>query len=201
VKLMIMVKRFQKCAAGMLCCCVLTLVAVIPIAASETAGSSSSAQIGGPLRRIIDALVSAGLAVSAHQIEMLSGAGNAIGNASVRVVSISGGAGGTTKVKLRCQDNHECLPFYVLVHGIDSVKVTNAAAIAEPLVDSIRPQDIIRGGDRAILILETADSRMRFPVICLQSGAPGQRIKVTSADRKRSYDAEIVAPGLLKGIL
>jgi hypothetical protein len=93
------------------------------------------------------------------------------------------------------------LPFYVLVHGIDRVKAATAALPKMRVFEVNRPLNVIRGGDRAILVLETSDSRLSFPVICLESGAPGQKIRVISSDHKRSYDAEIVAPGLLKGIL
>jgi len=62
-------------------------------------------------------------------------------------------------------------------------------------------QNVIRGGDHATLILESPDSRMRLPVICLQSGVLGQRIRVASPDRKQYYEAEIVSPGMLKGNL
>ena len=58
---------------------------------------------------------------------------------------------------------------------------------------------VIRGGDHATLILESPDFRMRFPVICLQSGVRGQRVRVASPDHKQFYEAEIVAPGMLKG--
>jgi hypothetical protein len=179
----------------------LTLAAVTPSALGEKLATAPAVRVVGPSQGVIDAIALAGLPVSASQIEMLAGSGNAMGNVSVRVVSISDRTDGTAKVKLRCQDNHECLPFYVLVHGVDHMKVTNAAIPATAVLNTTPPPNVIRGGDRAFLILETPDSRMSFPVICLQSGAPGQKIRVTSSDRKRSYDAEIVAAGLLKGSL
>lgn len=148
------------------------------------------------------ALTRAGMAVNSSQIELLAGAGSTKESASVRVVSMSGSAGGTMKVKLRCQDNQECLPFYVLVHGLNGASATRGMQAVKPSVQaaSVQPS-MVRSGDHATLLLESADSRMRLPVICLQGGARGQKIRVSSLDHRQFFDAEIVASGVLKGIL
>lgn len=175
---------------------VLALVAAVPVAMSQArVASVVSAQ------RVADAMASAGLAVSPNQIELLSGVSTARESASLRVVSVTHRTGGTVKVELRCHDNYECLPFYVLVHGLDGVKEGHSKTAAVSAAAARSPKDMIRGGDHAILIVETPDSRMKFPVICLQSGVLGQRIRAASPDRKQLYEAEVVAAGILKGKL
>jgi len=173
----------------------------MPAVTSETARQSAPEGTAGPVQRMVNAMAAEGLFVSPHQIEMLSGKGHSSEGANVHVVNIAEVAAGTVKVKLRCQDNHECLPFYILVHGVDRVTLASAKVGEMPVIEANPPEKVVRGGDHAILILETSDSRMRFPVICLEGGAPGQKIRVTSPDRKRNFDAEIVAVGLLKGSL
>jgi flagella basal body P-ring formation protein FlgA len=42
---------------------------------------------------------------------------------------------------------------------------------------------------------------MSLPVISLQAGVLGQKIRVTSLDHRQFYDAKIVAVGLLEGNL
>ncbi len=145
-----------------------------------------------------------GIEVIPDQIELLSHGNSTTADARLQVVSISRGTTGasTTIAKLRCQDNRECLPFYVLLHGVDDRVKNGRLGVA--LASSIKPRnlhDLIRGGDRATLVLETPDARMSFPVICLQSGMRGQKIRVASVDHKRFYDAEIVTVDLLKGTL
>jgi hypothetical protein len=175
---------------------VVALVTVVPMAMSQARVTSAiSAQ------HVADAMVSAGITVNPGQIELLSGVSAAREGASMRVVSVTHRTGGTVKVKLRCRENYECLPFYVLVHGLDRVNERHSKTAAVPAVAATSPKDMIRGGDHAILILETPDSRMRFPVICLQSGVLGQRIRAASPDRKQFYEAEVVAAGILKGKL
>ena len=148
--------------------------------------------------RIVDAMASAGLVVKTDQIELLS-RNSATINATMRVVSVGNLTAGTVKAKLRCRDNRECLPFYVLVHGVDGI-IEGSQRLHPALVnnDSSLPT-VVRGGDHATLILESPDSRMSMPVICMQSGMRGQRIRVTSLDRKRFYDVEVIAAGILKG--
>jgi hypothetical protein len=178
---------------------VLVVMAVIFVARSQ--GSVSRTAIS--TQRIADAMALAGIAVSPDQIELLSKGNSSTVSATMRVVSVSNGAAGSgiVKAKLRCQDNRECLPFYVLVHGLDGVNEISLRVRPAQTTKESPVQNVVRGGDHATLILETSDSRMSFPVVCLQSGVPGQRIRAASLDRKRIYDVEVVAAGILKGSL
>jgi hypothetical protein len=173
----------------------LALVSVMPAAMSQTVIVRSASSVEG----VVDALALAGIVVGPSQIELLSGISST--GESVRVVSVTDGTAGTVNVKLRCQDNHECLPFYVLVHGLDDAKVSSTIVRQAPVGKASSVQNVIRGGDHATLILESPDSRMSLPVICLQSGVRGQKIRVASPDRRQFFDAEIVSPGMLKGSL
>ncbi|MBZ5653716.1 MAG: flagella basal body P-ring formation protein FlgA [Acidobacteriia bacterium] len=151
---------------------------------------------------VVAALASAGLEVGASQLEFLSHV-NATGeNPNLQVVSIHNMSAETARVKVRCTDNQECIPFYVLVHdmkGSGSLAKPLVAGNDRPRLESIRA--LVRGGDHATLILEKADLRISMPVICLQSGVRGQRIRVASTDRKQFYRAEVIAPGTLRGSL
>jgi flagella basal body P-ring formation protein FlgA len=176
---------------------VLAFAAMVPAAVSEPAVARTPSQA----QRVVDALRLAGVVVAPDQIELLSGIRSTKESASVQVVSTSNSSAGTVKVKLRCQDNHECLPFYVLVHSLDKPNVARARPQAVPAVETSVPQNIIRGGEHATLILESPDSRMNLPVICLQSGVVGQTIRVASPDHRQLFDAVVIAPGMLKGSL
>ncbi|MGA7574779.1 MAG: hypothetical protein WCA97_12405 [Terriglobales bacterium] len=173
------------------------IVTAMPFAVSHAAVSRSDISN----QRIADAMGFAGIVAGPDQIEILSSLDNISPSATMRVVSVSKGTAGTVKAKLRCRDNRECLPFYVLVHGFDGLTGSELAMRPAPAVTTSTIENVVRDGDHAMLIVETKDSRMSFPVICLHSGGRGQRIRVTSLDRKRFYDAEVVAAGILKGTL
>jgi len=176
---------------------VLAFASVMPAAVSQTGVAGTVSSVQGT----VDALARAGIVVGPYQVEFLSGIRSARESANVRVVSVTSSSSGTAKVKMRCQDNRECLPFYVLVHQIDGVKLGSSRAAVVPETTPVSPKNVIRSGDHATLVLETPDARMSFPVICLQSGVRGQRIRAASPDRRQFYYAEVVAPGMLKGSL
>lgn len=176
-------------------CSALLLISVMPAAMSQTDPGRTAI----PVQRVADAMASAGMEVNPDQIEFLSGASWTDETAKIRVVSVGHGSAGQAKVKLRCQNNQECLPFYVLVDGIRRADRNSPTARLEPVILPTIPPKVIRAGDHATLILETGDARMSFPVICLQSGVRGQRIRAASPDRKQLYDAEVVASGMLRG--
>ena len=177
---------------------VLMFFAIAPVAWTQ----SQIVRNAASTEHVLHAMALAGVPVNSDQIELLAGSGGSTKeSASVRVVSVSRGAGGTMKVKLRCQDNGECLPFYVLVHGLNEASAIDTRVHPVQAVETSAQPNVVRGGDRATLILESADSLMRLPVICLQGGARGQKIRVASLDHRQLFDAEIVSTGMLKGSL
>ena len=189
--LILTVKRAQK-----IVWIALAFASMMSAAMSQT----EVARTVSPTQRVADALALAGVVVGPHQIEFLSGIPNTREGANVRVVSVNSSSPGTAKVKMRCQDNRECLPFYVLVHEFDGVNLNRSTASAVPAATTTS-KDAVRAGDHATLVLETPDARMSFSVICLQSGVRGQHVRASSPDHRQFYDAEVVAPGMLKGSL
>ena len=59
----------------------------------------------------------------------------------------------------------------------------------------------IKQGAPAILLLDGEHVHVTLSVICLESGTPGQKIRVTTGDRKQIYLAEVVDANRLKGTL
>jgi flagella basal body P-ring formation protein FlgA len=59
----------------------------------------------------------------------------------------------------------------------------------------------VRKGSTATLLLDSDRVHIRFPVVCLENGVPGQKIRVTGVDRRQVYMAEVIDGTLLKGRL
>lgn len=176
----------------------LLYVALLQVAVGQTRSTRTTMS----LEPVVAALASAGLGIGASQLEFLSHVSVTGQSPKLQVVSIQNMSGGTARVKLRCADNQECIPFYVLVHDIKGSRSQVKPFVASnerPRFESA--QVLVRGGDHAMLILEKADLRISMPVICLQSGIRGQSIRVASTDRKQFYRAEVIAPGRLRGSL
>lgn len=108
-----------------------------------------------------------------------------------------------TAVRFACESNAVCLPFYVIVRGLDERQ--EALLSQTPGTRAKSPakteKPCMRNGDRASLIIESRSMRITLPVIALQSGRVGEIIRVTDAERKKIYRAEISGPGLLKSAL
>jgi hypothetical protein len=157
-------------------------------------------------RRVAGAITSAGVPVKAAQVEFLSEV-SAAEDVSLRIVSVNTWTDGTAKVRLRCRDNRECLPFYVLLRDAQTLGVRHVyqspvrVATDKSRAEKALSPRLVRGGDRATLILESSDLRINMSVICLESGTRGQQIRVASSDGRRFYKGEVVEEGVLKGNL
>lgn len=108
-----------------------------------------------------------------------------------------------TAVRFACDSNAICLPFYVIVRGLDDgqerlLSRTPGAKTGSPAKTE---KPCMRNGERASLIIESRSMRITLPVIALQSGRVGEIIRVTDTERKKIYRAEVSGPGLLKSAL
>lgn len=108
---------------------------------------------------------------------------------------------------LRCLDRRDCGSFLVEVHANSPASPSSRppalrpAAFTQPAPNSVdRPAGpaLIRAGDSALLVLEDGGIRFSLPVVCLQRGARGQRIRVRSAAGRRIFLATIVSRNKLE---
>ena len=159
----------------------------------------------GP-QQIAAALSSGSMAVSPFQVMLPSAVTARSSDPALDVLSIETMDGARSKVKMRCRKNGACLPFYAIVSWRSPEISERAAQQWLGLRPSaLNPQPpvgepwLVRAGDAATLVLESAHVRIQLPVICLANGGAGKSIRVTTTDHKKIYRAEVVAAGLLKG--
>lgn len=156
--------------------------------------------------QITSALAQEGVKVTPPQVESLCPVSATQPQPRLRVVSIDALDGQTAKVQMRCDRSSICLPFYLLLHWLETGGARSASAEWGNTVRSEHPQRrrpsdeiLVRTGGRALLIFEGADYRIQVPVFCMESGARGQLVRVMSADRKRVYVARVINPRVLQG--
>jgi hypothetical protein len=109
--------------------------------------------------------------------------------------------------RIACVNSGECLPFFVILHWSDPQE--RMAVLGPPRSHPVRlnldPQVpkplLVRAGRQATLLMQNGKMRIATPIICLQNGALGEEIRVSSLDHKRVVTAEVVDSGLLKGTL
>lgn len=119
------------------------------------------------------------------------------------------------RLRIVCRVQAACLPFFataVWPDGAGPVSLSsdrNTASAARKLLPSAEPAGAadegsparIRAGSPVTLLLEGERIHIRLQAVCVQGGATGDRVRVTSRDRKQTYVAEIVTPTLLRGSL
>ena len=59
----------------------------------------------------------------------------------------------------------------------------------------------MRSGKAAVLVFTGEHVRMTLPVLCLQSGGRGQRVRVVSKEKKKVYLARVTGPGVVTSVL
>jgi hypothetical protein len=138
----------------------------------------------------------------------------------LEIESVSLRAGHEALVRVACRHHAECLPFFASAvwttnepplaayaklargAGATSGNMDEVAWFAtEHTSGNVHTPPMIRSGSRATLLLDAGHIHIRLQVVCAQGGNLGDRIRVTTTDRKQVYVAEVLTPELLKGEL
>ena len=105
------------------------------------------------------------------------------------------------KVRLSCVKQEECLPFFVAVRGSQPQAVLPVLTSSTATPQTKPNSPAMRAGAHAVLLLEGGHIHIQLPVVCLENGAIGQTIRVTSLDHKLTYLAQVDANLTLRGKL
>ena len=155
-------------------------------------------------QQIANAMTGVGMQVSAAQVQLLSDVVSTVSTPRLRVQSMQRWGDDRMKVRMNCENAEECLPFFVAVRWSqpDATESAPTELVASILPIKPGPRNfVVRSGTLATLLLDSARVHIRVSVVCLENGAPGQVIRVSSKDHKQFYNAQVVDGGLLKGRL
>jgi hypothetical protein len=175
----------------------LSLALATPIAAA--------AQSAITAEQVAAAMSSAGLNTPAKQIVLLSDVVATTSAPALKVESMEHWGDRGMKVRLSCAKPEECLPFFVAIRGSQAQAPTPYVA-DHSFSATIRAKSdssffVVRSGSRETLLLEGGHVHIQMSVVCLENGAAGQTIRVTSLDHKQTYMAEVGNSQILRGKL
>lgn len=121
-------------------------------------------------------------------------------------------------LEVHCQATAECLPFDALVDINDASTIGLGAYGGASSVESARQSsrhdvpeqsslpdesnastDYLRVGGRVTLVMVDERMRIHLPVIAMDSGSKGTRIRVCTLDRKKIFDAFVVDSQTVQG--
>jgi hypothetical protein len=141
-----------------------------------------------------------GIVVSSRQVSMLSDIPVRMEHPVLEVMKIDPLTADISRVLMRCADRISCIPFYVVVSGLTPNKRVSeqfSEAHGTHIQRSASGPIVVKRGSAATLEIVAPEMVITIPVVCLQNGRQGEKIRVISTDQKNTYLGEIVRPGLL----
>ena len=181
----------------------LLLVATVATTSCSLAQSASSLVNTECIARL---LRQAGIAVTAEQVSLPTPVPVRHEGTAIEILSIAAMDRAHSRIRLRCRETAECLPFYAVLQGTFPAVSQRGIRQQERLPGSrevTRPASdgpwLVRSGERATLLLEGIHVHIHLPVICLNNGRAGNMIQVATTDHKRIYRAQVSGAGLVKG--
>jgi hypothetical protein len=126
---------------------------------------------------------------------------------SLYLVSASKGfTQGTWLLRLDCSSRRDCLPFHALLRIADLGVEPQPHQSMPELPGAPNPHStpgasaglLIRSGDRVDLVEQLSGLRLQIKVICLQSGALGERVRVQNPASHRVLLATIAGKDLVR---
>ena len=190
-------------ARALLCSCGFGLISTYALSQAPARFPVTSVPI---LSAIRDRLWS----VDGVQVKMMASMTATVAMPVLEIQTVSLTAPNEARLRLGCRVHAECLPFFaaaVWPANADTKKLpqemdrpaVNASAIEQ--AGRLRGQPMLRVGTIATLVMDAQRIEIRMQVVSLESGGPGDKVRVTTIDHKHSYVAEIVTPTVLKGSL
>jgi len=148
----------------------------------------------------------AGVEVSPGQIAFLAGAVATRPAPVLKLRSVQKLDNDRLLARMECVNDQECLPFFVHIQigqGGDAQisAISKAVSSPQPAAAPGAGPVVVHSGTRVTLMLDGDHVHIRIPAVCLQSGAPGQVIRVSDANHRLIYSAQVVDAAAVKGRL
>lgn len=146
-------------------------------------------------------LSSVGMSVKQEQVILPTDIVATTNAPTLKVVSTELWGDHQLKIRMSCIKPEECLPFFVTVRESQPQTVPPSTSTAIFRVKSDSNSIVMHIGSRETLLLEGGHVHIQMSVVCLENGAVGQTIRVTSLNHKQTYLAEVSSNHVLRGKL
>lgn len=186
-----------------------TRVALAGLMVTVVAFAHAQASLGRfPLTSmtVTTALGAAGLNVTPSQIALPLQLTTESANPILHVTGAELVSTSRLRIRLACDSSRDCLPFFALV----DIKSTNPGLRFISSMHSSSTPDLpirtgtasaIQAGQHAMLLMEDDHMQISVPIISIDSGAIGKEVRVSSLDRKITYQATVISGQVVRGIL
>ena len=174
------------------------------LAALGVPGWAASGHYAIRAESVASAMNGMGMQIVPEQVMLMSDVVATSLSPKLRVRSVDKWGDHRLMVRLECVNPQECVPFMVGLQLGKGGDAENAASSLQSATGTTRPSlksYVVRAGAQTTLMLDGERVHIRIPVVCMENGIPGQKVRVRSSDRKQVYTAEVVDATLLKGRL
>ena len=184
----------------------LGLTALLVAELSHASAETASARVPLTTASVSVALQGIGFNVCPAQIELPLQLTTESATPDLHVVSAELVNSNHLRVRLTCENSRNCLPFFALVK-LDpnhlNLSLIAASTSGFPPAPQVKAEETnaLRAGQHATLFMEDEHMRISFPVISIDSGAIGKDVRVSSLDRKLTYQAKVVSAQVVRGNL
>lgn len=178
----------------------LSTAAALPAAAASGRDAITTEQVAA-------AMANAGMQVSSKQVDLLSDVVANTPSPVLKIRSMEPWGDRRMMVRLDCESNEECLPFFVAVrfNAVDDARaaVANVVPTSSENLHTKSPAatPTLRAGAPVVLLLDGGRVHIRLTVVCLENGSIGQTIRVASKDHKQVYTAQVVDDSVVRARL
>lgn len=180
---------------------------------AASVGHAQSARARYPMTpsEIVSAMQGRQLPTSGVEVRLAAPITAASANPALEIQSIALLGPREMRLRIACRDRSACLPFFAIARFPAQVNSTllpvkverqpGSTALTSATQSETAAPPILHSGSPASLYFDGDRVHVRLEVICLEAGALGDKVRVTTRDRKQVFVAEIVNPTLLKGTL
>lgn len=156
-----------------------------------------------PANRVVAALHAVAIEATPDEIEFLTSVPASDSRTNLRVTDWRRLDQGSIWIRLACRRPQDCLPFFVLLHPDEPRTLPLhqlPASAATSVVSKKKPHApaFVRAGSRATMIMQRGAARITAPVVCLDDGELGSKIRVSNVATKQVLTAEILDRGLVQ---
>jgi len=144
-----------------------------------------------------------GMAVAPEQITFLTEVVASKPAPALKLRSVEKIGSGRLSARMECIASDECLPFFVAIQtGQESEQqIAAISARYSPAGTAPRAAAVVRAGTIVNFFLDGEHMHIRIPVTCLESGAPGQSIRVEDKSHRLFFTAQVVNGSAVRGRL
>lgn len=193
----VLFKRLRRLTRALLCSGCLMELACNPVYAQALARFPLTPQ------QVLLAMQGRNWHLEEVQIRLAAPVTATVKEPALEINAVSQGHGPEVLLRMSCRVHSECLPFYASAtwpaEGAKPALIT--VARKESMMAKLPASAEALAGNHATLLLEDGPIHIRLPVVLAQSGHVGEIVRVTTPDRKQTYQAELLSSNLLKGEL